>query len=103
MLNKISTVLVIVFMLVHGWPTSGTAKQLLKDIRFEAVSPDEEQVVFQLSSPDMPTFFTMKGENPRAVFDFKETEAARGIRNTIIPDDSTIRAKPHVSLAIFNN
>jgi len=83
MLKNISAVLTIVFVFLLCCPAFATARRLLKGIDFKTSSPNQEQVVFRLNSPVAPKFFTIKGENPRIVFDFKNTGAARGIKNTI--------------------
>ncbi len=55
----------------------------LEDIRFEAVSENEDRVIFRLSQPVEPHSFPMKDGSPRMVFDFSGTNAAKRIRNSI--------------------
>jgi len=55
----------------------------LEDIRFEAVSANEERVHFRLSAPVDPHSFPMKNGSPRMVFDFSGTGISKRIRNTL--------------------
>jgi len=55
----------------------------LEDIRFEAVSANEDRVHFRLSQPVEPHSFPMKDGSPRMVFDFSGTSVAKRIRNSI--------------------
>lgn len=55
----------------------------LEDIRFEAVSANEERVHFRLSQPVKPHSFPMKDGSPRMVFDFSGTGVSKRIRNSV--------------------
>ncbi len=55
----------------------------LEDIRFEAVSANEERVHFRLSQPVEPHSFPMKDGSPRMVFDFSGTGISKRIRNSV--------------------
>ncbi|MGR0481368.1 MAG: AMIN domain-containing protein [Candidatus Electronema sp. V4] len=55
----------------------------LEDIRFEAVSANEERVHFRLSQPVEPHSFPMKDGSPRMVFDFSGTSVSKRIKNSL--------------------
>lgn len=90
MLRTISAAaLALLLLLCRTCPAA--AEQLLEDIRFEAVSPNQEQVAFRLSgSAVMPKFFTMKEGSPRLVFDFDGTGIGRRISKSIEAGGSLI-------------
>uniref|UniRef100_UPI0040572DE7 AMIN domain-containing protein n=1 Tax=Candidatus Electronema sp. TaxID=2698783 RepID=UPI0040572DE7 len=55
----------------------------IEDIRFEAVSANEERVHFRLSQPVDPHSFPMKDGSPRMVFDFSGASVSKRIKNNI--------------------
>ncbi|MGX9726247.1 MAG: AMIN domain-containing protein [Candidatus Electronema sp. VV] len=55
----------------------------LEDIRFEAVSANEERVHFRLNQPVEPHSFPMKDGSPRMVFDFSGTSVSKRIKNSL--------------------
>jgi hypothetical protein len=84
MRNKISlAVLLPFFLLVHLCLTAVAGQKILEDIDFESLSGGRERITFKLNGPNIPRIFAIKGENPRVVFDFIDTKAARVLKNTI--------------------
>ncbi|WP_028582891.1 AMIN domain-containing protein [Desulfogranum mediterraneum] len=71
---------------------SATAAGLrLERIDFAALSADREQVVLQLNGPYILNSFTLKGEKPRLVFDFKDARIAASIQNQTSTNGALIR------------
>ncbi len=56
---------------------------LLEDITFKKISDTEEQIVFQINADEVPSFFAIKGDNPRIVFDFPNTTISKNLKNKI--------------------
>ncbi len=54
----------------------------LEAIRFEAVSPNEERVVFRLTGPAQLNAFPMKNGSPRLVFDFNGATVSKRVKNS---------------------
>jgi len=61
--------------------TTGTP--LLKNISFKTISDFEEQIIFQIDATEVPSFFAIKGDNPRVVFDFPNTTIGKDIKTKI--------------------
>ncbi len=55
------------------------AEGLIEKVEFQKDDGRIESVVFHLNGPYLPKVFSLKGENPRVVFDFMETKMARSI------------------------
>jgi hypothetical protein len=66
----------------HCLPALASTYQL-QHIRFEAISANEERVVFKMDRLTEPNFFTMQEGTPRLVFDFNDTSLSRGVQKTI--------------------
>jgi len=63
-------------MLCSHHPTAAS-DPVLREIRFEKVSVDEEKVFFILNGFYPPELFALKGENPRVVCDFLNTRLGK--------------------------
>ena len=81
-MSKKFTFLIVSVLLASLLAFSANAA-ILKNITFQAPSELQERVVFELDEPAIPNVFSLKGKNPRVVFDFKNTKPARVIKNTI--------------------
>ncbi|XOF34691.1 MAG: AMIN domain-containing protein [Candidatus Electrothrix sp. YB6] len=91
MLKHISALtLAFVFLLVQSWQTAAGQK-MLEDISFAAPNSGEERVIFKLNGTYIPKVFTLQGKQPRIVFDFNNTAAAKTIKNTINTNGQLIR------------
>ncbi|MEN8190281.1 MAG: AMIN domain-containing protein [Thermodesulfobacteriota bacterium] len=66
------------------------ADQVLKDIRFNKVDGDLEQVVFLLNGPHIPKTFAIKGDRPRVVFDFTDTHPVRTMKTKIVTQGTMV-------------
>lgn len=69
-----------VFLLSTAWSAGAP---LLENISFKIVSDTKEQIIFQINAGDVPSFFVIKGDNPRVVFDFPNTTIGKNIQNNI--------------------
>ncbi|CAK8718941.1 AMIN domain-containing protein [Candidatus Electronema halotolerans] len=74
--------LALLFTFLHSLPAAAAA-QLLQDIRFESISPNEERIIFRLTGSEMPKFFPIREGKPRLVFDFSDTGVSKRIRNSV--------------------
>lgn len=54
--------------------SSLAAESLIKDVRFQINDDGSELVIFHLSGPSFPKAFALRGEKPRVVFDFMDTQ-----------------------------
>ncbi|RWX49737.1 AMIN domain-containing protein [Candidatus Electrothrix communis] len=91
MLKNISTVtFALVFLLFHGWQATA-AQKVIEDINFESPGNGEERIVFKLNGTYIPKIFTLQGKQPRVVFDFKDTTAAKMINNIINTNGELIK------------
>jgi len=63
--------------------TSQAADGLINDVSFHINSGASESVVFHLNGPYLPKAFAMKGENPRVVFDFMDTQLSSQVPSAI--------------------
>ena len=59
---------------------------VIDDIRFESDGEGSESVVFQLNGTSLPKAFALKGEKPRVVFDFINTQLAKTVPSVITTD-----------------
>ncbi len=82
--------LLLLFLLFHTCLAAAEQK-LLEAITFDAPSATEERVAFKLNTVIIPHTFAIKGENPRVVFDFKDTRPARVLKNTINTNGKLIK------------
>ncbi len=64
--------------------TSQAADGLINDVSFHTNSGISESVVFHLNGSYLPKAFAMKGENPRVVFDFMDTQLSRQVPSAIV-------------------
>ncbi|AGF79881.1 Localisation of periplasmic protein complexes [Desulfocapsa sulfexigens DSM 10523] len=59
------------------------AEGLIEKVEFQKDNGKIESVVFHLNGPWLPKIFSLKGDNPRVVFDFMETAMVRSVPNAI--------------------
>ncbi len=91
MLKNISAVtFALVFLLFHGWQVTA-AQKVIEDINFESPGNGEERIVFKLNGTYIPKIFTLQGKQPRVVFDFQDTTAAKMINNIINTNGELIK------------
>ncbi|CAK8715897.1 AMIN domain-containing protein [Candidatus Electrothrix laxa] len=91
MLKNISAVtFALVFLLFHSWPATAVQK-IIEDINFESPGNGEERIIFKLNGTYIPKIFTLQGKQPRVVFDFKDTTAAKMINNIINTNGELIK------------
>jgi hypothetical protein len=91
MLKNISAVtFTLVFLLFHGWQATA-AQKVIEDINFESPGNGEERIVFKLNGTYIPKIFTLQGKQPRVVFDFQDTTAAKMINNIINTNGELIK------------
>ena len=91
MLKNISAVIVaLVFLLFHSWQAAA-AQKMLEDISFESSGNGEERIIFKLNGTYIPKIFTLQGKQPRVVFDFQDTAAAKIINNIINTNGELIK------------
>ncbi|MCI5130225.1 MAG: AMIN domain-containing protein, partial [Candidatus Electrothrix sp. EH2] len=92
MLKNISAVTVaLVFLLFQGWQVAAAQQKMLEDISFESSGNGEERIIFKLNGTYIPKIFTLQGKQPRVVFDFKDTAAAKMINNIINTNGELIK------------
>jgi len=91
MLKNISAVtFALVFLLFHGWQATA-AQKVIEDINFDSPGNGEERIVFKLNGTYIPKIFTLQGKQPRVVFDFQDTTAAKMINNIINTNGELIK------------
>jgi hypothetical protein len=91
MLKNISTATVIlVFLLLYSWQATA-AQKMIEDINFEHSGDGEERIIFKLNGTYIPKIFTLQGKQPRVVFDFEDTSAAKMINNIINTNGELIK------------
>ncbi|WP_446009751.1 AMIN domain-containing protein [Candidatus Electrothrix sp.] len=91
MLKNISTAtLVLVVLLFHSWQATA-AQKMIEDINFEHSGDGEERIIFKLNGTYIPKIFTLQGKQPRVVFDFEDTSAAKMINNIINTNGELIK------------
>lgn len=56
---------------------------LLEEVRFHQAGKTEETITFRLNGEQAPRIFTIKGEAPKIVFDFYDTDPAPAIKARI--------------------
>lgn len=78
------------FLLIHSCQATAGQK-ILEDINFESPGNGEERIVFKLNGTYIPKIFTLQGKQPRVVFDFKDTTAAKMINNIINTNGELIK------------
>lgn len=92
MRKNISAVTVaLVFLLFQGWQAAAAQQKMLEDISFESSGNGEERIIFKLNGTYIPKIFTLQGKQPRVVFDFKDTTAAKMINNIIKTNGELIK------------
>lgn len=69
--------------------SSQAASGIIKDVTFQENGSGSDSVIFHLDGPSLPTSFALKGEHPRVVFDFKETQLS-GTVPSVIPVNGRI-------------
>lgn len=85
-------VLVLFFLFSLCFPAVGaeTADPLVEEITFNKISQGLEEIVFKLNGAHIPKIFAIKGKNPRVVFDFLNTRAARSVKNSIVTQGNLV-------------
>ncbi|WP_339138254.1 MAG: AMIN domain-containing protein [Candidatus Electrothrix sp. GW3-4] len=91
MLKNISAVTVaLILLLFQGWQATA-AQKMLEDINFESSGNGEDRIIFKLNGTYIPKIFTLQGKQPRVVFDFQDTTAAKVINNIINTNGELIK------------
>jgi len=91
MFKKISAAIIaLAFLLFHSWQVTAGQK-ILEDINFESPGNGEERIVFKLNGTYIPKIFTLQGKQPRVIFDFQDTTAAKMINNIINTNGELIK------------
>ena len=91
MLKNISAVTItLFFLLLYSWQATA-AQKMIEDINFEHSDSGEERIIFKLNGTYIPKIFTLQGKQPRVVFDFKDTTAAKMINNIINTNGELIK------------
>ncbi|MCI5211299.1 MAG: AMIN domain-containing protein, partial [Candidatus Electrothrix sp. ATG2] len=80
----------LVLLLFHSWQATAGQK-MIEDINFEHSSSGEERIIFKLNGTYIPKIFTLQGKQPRVVFDFQDTTAAKMINNIINTNGELIK------------
>ena len=65
------------FVLLLFGTSSHAAQGVIDDVKFQGDSDTSESVKFHLNNASLPKAFALKGEKPRIVFDFMDTQLAR--------------------------
>lgn len=79
--NIFSLVVLFLFVLFSG--SLHAAEGLIEKVNFQKEDGKTESVIFHLNGPWLPKVFALKGDNPRVVFDFMETNLAKGVPSSI--------------------
>lgn len=74
------------FVLLFFATTSHAAQAVIDDVQFQGESASRESVIFHLNTASLPKAFALKGEKPRVVFDFLDTQLARTLPSVITTD-----------------
>ncbi len=74
------------FVLLLFGASSHAAQSIIDDVKFQADSETSESVIFHLNNASLPKAFALKGEKPRVVFDFMDTQLARTVPSVINTD-----------------
>lgn len=91
MLKNISAVtFAFVVLLFQGWQATA-AQKVIEDINFDSPGNGEERIIFKLNGTYIPKIFTLQGKQPRVVFDFQDTTAAKMINNIINTNGELIK------------
>ncbi|MCI5220378.1 MAG: AMIN domain-containing protein, partial [Candidatus Electrothrix sp. LOE2] len=91
MLKNISAVtFALVVLLFQGWQATA-AQKVIEDINFDSPGSGEERIIFKLNGTYIPKIFTLQGKQPRVVFDFQDTTAAKMINNIINTNGELIK------------
>ena len=88
--NILTLTATLVFLLFHSWQAAAGQK-MIEDINFEHSGDGEERIIFKLNGTYIPKIFTLQGKQPRVVFDFKDTSAAKMINNIINTNGELIK------------
>jgi hypothetical protein len=89
--RKIVLSLAVLFSLFLFFGSLHAAEGLVEKVDFQKEDGKIESVVFHLNGPWLPRVFSLKGDNPRVVFDFMETGLARGVPSFIDAQGIMIR------------
>jgi len=74
------------FVLLLFVTSSHAAQGVIDDVMFQGESDTRESVIFHLNNASLPKAFALKGEKPRVVFDFMDTQLARTLPSVINAD-----------------
>jgi len=66
--------------------SSQAAEGIINDVQFHGNNDGSESVTFHLNSASLPKVFALKGEKPRVVFDFMETQLAKAVPSVVNTD-----------------
>ena len=88
--NFSTTTVALAFLLCYSWQAIA-AQKMIEDINFEHSGDGEERIIFKLNGTYIPKIFTLQGKQPRVVFDFEDTTAARMINNIIKTNGELIK------------
>ncbi len=70
--------------------SSQAVEGVIDDVQFHGNSDGSESVVFHLNSASLPKAFALKGEKPRVVFDFMETQLEKTVPSVISAQGSMV-------------
>ncbi len=80
---KIIIFLAVLFLFPLFSGSLHAAEGLIKNVTFQGKNRNSESVVFHLNGPWMPKAFALKGDAPRVVFDFVDTQLAKTVPASI--------------------
>ncbi len=67
------------------------AEGMIEKVSFQGNNGKNESVVFHLNGPWLPKMFALKGDNPRVVFDFMDTDFGADVPVSINADGAMVR------------
>ena len=67
------------------------AEGMIEKVSFQENNGETESVVFHLNGPWLPKMFALKGDNPRVVFDFIDTDFGADVPLDINADGAMVR------------
>ena len=90
-LRKTVSSCVVLFLFLLFLSPLFAAEGLIKKVVFHETNGQSESVDFYLNGPWLPRAFALKGDNPRVVFDFIETQLARSVPSSITSKGDMIK------------
>ncbi len=70
--------------------SSQASEGIINDVQFRGNNDTSESVIFFLNSASLPKAFALKGEKPRVVFDFMDTQLAKTVPSVINSQGSMV-------------